>query len=69
MPIIVSEIMKKIDERETQTNEKKQKRQKRKRRTKAIVKGWQLNDFVVHLMQDSHLTKKKLYLFASMKVL
>ena len=35
-----------IDERETQ---KKKQRQKRTRGTKAIVKGWELNDFVVHL--------------------
>ena len=38
--------MKIIDERETQ---KKKQRQKRTRGTKAIVKGWELNDFVVHL--------------------
>ena len=39
--------MKIIDERETQT--KKKQRQKRTRGTKAIVKGWELNDFVVRL--------------------
>ena len=44
--------MKIIDERKTQKqNETKQKkqRQERKRVTKAIVKGWELNDFLVHL--------------------
>ena len=44
----MSEIMKIIDERETP-----KKRQKRTRGveggTEAIVKGWELNDFVVHL--------------------
>ena len=50
--------MKIIDEIETQknnnnnNNKKKQKqkqRQKRTRGTEAIVKGWELNDFFVHL--------------------
>ena len=51
MPIISVKIMKKIDEREI----KKQKQKKNKQRqkwasgTEAIVKGWELNDFVVHL--------------------
>ena len=42
--------MKTIDEREVQktTKENKQ-RQKGARGTEAIVKGWELNDFVVHL--------------------
>ena len=30
-------------------NAEKKQRQKRTRGTKAIVKGWELNDFVVHL--------------------
>ena len=38
--------MKIIDERETG---KKKQGQKRTSGTKAIVKGWELNDFVVHL--------------------
>ena len=38
--------MKIIDEREEQ---KKKQRQKRTRGAKAIVKGWELNDFVVRL--------------------
>ena len=37
--------MKIIDERETQ----KRQRQKRTKGTKAIVKGWELNGFVMHL--------------------
>ena len=44
--------MKTIDERELQktTIENKQ-RQKAARGTEAIVKEWELNDFVVHLSQ------------------
>ena len=38
--------MKILDEREMQ----KTNRQKRPRGTEAIVKGWELNDFVVHLI-------------------
>ena len=42
--------MKAIDEREMQkTTKEKQKRQKGARGTEAIVKKWELNDFVVHL--------------------
>ena len=42
--------MKKIDERELQKQQNKNKqRQKGARGTEAIVKGWELNDFVVHL--------------------
>ena len=42
--------MKTIDEREIQKTKKKEKqRQKGARGTEAIVKGWELNDFVVHL--------------------
>ena len=46
--------MKIIDEKETQrqkTNKKKTTRKDRKEQggTEAIVKGWVLNDFVVHL--------------------
>ena len=48
MPIISVEIMKTIDEREMQKTKEKQ-RQKGARGTEAIVKGWELNDFVVHL--------------------
>ena len=51
MPIISVEIMKTIDERELPktTKEKETARQKGARRTEATVKGWELNDFVVHL--------------------
>ena len=50
MPIISVEIMKTIDEREMQKQQKKSKqRQKGARGTEAIVKGRELNDFVVHL--------------------
>ena len=51
MPIISLEIMKIIDERETQKKQQQQQqqRQKRKRETKAVVKGWKINDFVVRL--------------------
>ena len=50
MPIISIEIMKTINERELQktTKEKKQ-RQKGARGTEPILKGWEPNDFVVHL--------------------
>ena len=50
MPIISVEIMKTTDEREMQkrTNKNKQ-RQKGPRGTEAIVKGWELNDFVLQL--------------------
>ena len=42
--------MKTIDEREFQKQQKKNKqRQKQARGTEAIVKGWELNGFVVHL--------------------
>ena len=42
--------MKTIDEREFQKQQKKNKqRQKQARETEAIVKGWELNGFVVHL--------------------
>ena len=50
MSIISVEIMKAIDEREMQKPTKeKQKRQKGTGGTEAIVKGWELNDFVVYL--------------------
>ena len=42
----MSEIKKTIDERETQT---KKVRQKKTKGTKAIVKWWELNDFVEYL--------------------
>ena len=53
MPIISVEIMETIDERELQKNnkEKNKQRQKGARGTEAIVKGWELNDFAVHLIQ------------------
>ena len=47
MPIISIEIMKIIDEREMQRKQKQ--RQKGIRGTKARVKGWELNYFVVRL--------------------
>ena len=49
MPIISVEIMKTIDERETQKTTKEKQRQKGARETEAITKGWVLNDFVLHL--------------------
>ena len=50
MSIISVEIMKIIDERELQkTTKEKQINTERSKRNKAIVKGWELNDFVVHL--------------------
>ena len=42
--------MKTIDERQMQkTTKEKQTKEKGARGTEAIVKGWELNDFVVHL--------------------
>ena len=49
MPIISVEIMKTIDEREMQKTTKEKQRQKGARGTEALVKVWELNDFVVHL--------------------
>ena len=50
MPIIRVEIMKTIDERKLQkTTKEKEKTQRGVRGTEAIVKGWELKDFVVHL--------------------
>ena len=50
MPIISVEILKAIDEREMQKKQKKNRqKQKGARWTEAIVKGWELNDFAVHL--------------------
>ena len=40
--------MKTIDERKMEKTAK-EKQTKAERRTEAIVKGWELNDFVVHL--------------------
>ena len=53
MPIISVEIMETRDERELQKNnkEKNKQRQKGARGTEAMVKGWELNDFAVHLIQ------------------
>ena len=47
--------MKIIDERETQKKSKTKqtkKGSKEQRGTEAIVKGWELNDFVVHLISQ-----------------
>ena len=52
MPIISVDIMKTIDEREMQKKKERKKnkqRQKRARGTEIMVKGWELNDFVVYL--------------------
>ena len=49
MLIIGVEIMKTTDEREMQKTTKEKQRQKGAMWTEAIVKGWELNDFVVHL--------------------
>ena len=51
MRIISVEIIKIIDERELQKKQqnKSKQRQKGVRGTEAIVKVWELNDFVVHL--------------------
>ena len=49
MPIVSVEIMKIIDEREMQKTPKEKQRQKGASGTEAIVKGWELNDFVVNL--------------------
>ena len=52
MPIISVDIMKTVDEREMQKKKKRKKnkqRQKRARGTEIMVKGWELNDFVVYL--------------------
>ena len=45
MPILLSEIMKMIDERKRKKNNKGRK----KGMTEAIVKVWELNDFVMLL--------------------
>ena len=50
MPIISVEIIKTIDEREMQKTTKEKHRQKGARGIEAIVKGWELSDFVVHLI-------------------
>ena len=49
MLIIGVEIMKTTDEREMQKTTKEKQRQEGARGTEAIAKGWELNDFVVHL--------------------
>ena len=50
MSIISVEIMKTIDKEKCKKQQKKNKqRQTGARGTEAIVKGWELNDFVVHL--------------------
>ena len=49
MPIISVEIKKTIDKREMQKTTKEKQRQKGARWTEAIVKVWELDDFIVHL--------------------
>ena len=50
MPIISVEIMKTMKEKcKKQQQKKKKQRQKGTRGTEAIVEGWELNDFVLHL--------------------
>ena len=54
-PLISLEIMKTLDEREMKKKNPKKKQKKNKQRQKgargaeATAKGWELNDFVVHL--------------------
>ena len=43
--------MKIIDEKEIQQKKKKNKDRKQQGGTEAMMKGWELNDFVVHLSQ------------------
>ena len=51
MPIICVDIMKTIDEREMPKKKQKKNKQRQNgaRWTEAIVKGWELNDFLAHL--------------------
>ena len=49
MLIISVEIMKTIDESELQKTTKEKQRHKGATGTEAIVKEWELNDFIVHL--------------------
>ena len=51
MPGINVEIIKTIDDRQMEKKQQKKikQRQKGERGTEAIVKGWELNDFVVYL--------------------
>ena len=51
MPINSVEIMKTIDERESQKQQQKKNKQRQKgaRGTEGTVKVWELNEFVVHL--------------------
>ena len=50
MLIISVEILKTIDKREMQNQQQKNKqRQKGVRGIETMAKGWELNDFVVHL--------------------
>ena len=48
MPTISVETMKTIDEREMHKTTKEKQTKKGARVTEAIVKGWELNNFVVH---------------------
>ena len=45
----MSEIIKIIDETETKNKAKQNKDRKEQGQTEAIVKGWELRDFAVHL--------------------
>ena len=50
MPMISVEIMKTIDGREMlKTTKEKQTKTERSRGIEAVAKGWEINDFVVHL--------------------
>ena len=49
MPIISVKIMKTIDERQMQKTTKEKQTKKGARGTEAIVKGWELSDFVKDL--------------------
>ena len=50
MPMVSVEIMKTIDEKKQQ---KKNKQRQKEVRTGAIVEGWELNDFFMHLRKCS----------------
>ena len=50
MPIISVRVMKVREEKETQKKKKKEKKNRKEQvGTEAIMKGWKLNDFVLHL--------------------
>ena len=60
----MSEIMKIIDERETQ-NKTKNKDRRKQGGKEALLKGWELNDFVVHLSLRFSTIKMKCLTFKS----